>query len=207
MAKRKTPEQEVLHTVKQRLIQQGVSRKVSDREVIDAMRDGFPLIQQLMKDPYSPAADQGLEETVDRYNAEAFNLIAAGDLLTHPRWPAWHRLLQVRFCNLPVPKRRVLRPSCGSSLKMRSAHHPTDSCGKFFGSALSTLSPTARRIRISRKHSGHLLASQMDLWQKAMKNLDEDMEQQNTLGRTIDEAPAEWYCVLGVDYSLKAIPN
>ena len=194
--------------MKQRLIQQGVSRKVSDREVIDAMRDGFPLIQQLMKDPYSPAADQGLEETVDRYNAEAFNLIAAGDLLTHPKWPAWHRLLQVRFLQLACAEKESLAAVVRKQLEDAVRTSPDRLMREVFRQCFIDIIAHGKANKdLPKAQRAPLLASQMDLWQKAMKNLDEDMEQQNTLGRTIDEAPAEWYCVLGVDYSLKAIPN
>ncbi len=183
-------------------------RKVSDRETADIMKEGLPLLKALVEDPYGQAADKGLDDVVARYMSQALKVVVAAGVVLHPKWPTWCRLLQVRFLQLACADRESLAAVVRKELDDGTRPRPNRFMREVFRQCLIEIIERGRATKADpRLRRLPPLKGMEYYWHEAWMSLNNDMECQNAQGKTIDDAPPEWYSLLGIDYSLKTVPN
>lgn len=156
-------------------------------------------IATLVKDPNSTQSDRILDSIAARYNKKAYEFIVAAGLVTHPKWPAWHRLLQTRFIESVCIDKPMVAKAIRKVLE-GGKRPPID----------FLMREVLRWCFIELKEWDKKKKSPKDVkhyWQEAFNTLGEDLTQQMKDGKTITDAPGEWYSVLGVDYSLLSVTN
>ena len=169
---------------------------------------GLREMRILVESPDSPEADAVLANVVARYNGMAFEAIAAQDLLLHPRWPQWHRALQVRFLQLACADRESIRIAVRKVLENGNRPLPDRLMREVVRVCLFEIIEWGKSNKDKPQRLQGLRPIRPDnLWNAAWRLFDRDVRKEMHAGRTIQSAPENWFDVLGVDYSLKSVPN
>ena len=172
-----------------------MSRK---RPLAERVMEGIQDIVILLKDPYGTEADKVCEETVARYNARVYEFIVEADLVLHPRWPRWHRLLQVRFINL----------ACLGSANIRRAienfttkKEPIDVLMReAVRESLLELIEWGKQKKLGKRTPRPKRVDEQ--WHAAFEEINEEAKTLNRDGKTIDDRSREELAIFGVDYDL-----
>jgi len=192
-------------TVKRGMRRNGAFRP-SNADAIALMRQGLPLLKAMVEAPYSPEADHELEELVNRYNEQAFWTVVAADMLLHPKWPAWHRLLQIRFLQLACADRQSIAAVIRKHSDGGQRPTPDRLMREVFRQCLiETIAWGKANKDLPKRRQALRPKTMQDIWNEAWTALDDDLEEELRHGRTIESAPSEWYAILGADYSLCAL--
>lgn len=179
-----------------------------DPSLAARLREGCADIRVLLEDPFSPLADQVIQKTVDRYNADAFVMVAVAGVIHHPFWPRWHRLLQVRFIQLACADRPQVAAAVRKELEGEQRHCTNKLMGEVFRQCIIETFAWGKANKDNpRADKASRPRGPEQYWKDAIETLDQDMAIQLKAGKLIDQAPPEWYSILGNDYSLSAVPN
>jgi hypothetical protein len=131
--------------------------------------------------------------------------LAKMDVLDHPLCSNWVRLLQVRFLQIACEQRPSVRDAVGRLLTDGSRPEPKELMREVMRWCI------IETMDWGRKHKGTPLASKgppgpQVYFQRAIDSVTDDMEKELKAGKTISDAPQEWFAILGADYSCRAVP-
>lgn len=150
----------------------------------------------LYQNPHSPLADRVLGNVVARYNRGAKLLLVKSGLMFERKWPAWMRLLQVRFILLVCDENALAAKVVKKALRSRP---PID----------DLLREVLRCFFVQAKDwdstKGASLKAPEAYWQEACASLARDVEQWRQEGVTISETTPDHFRIFKADYSLSPI--
>jgi hypothetical protein len=183
----------------------GMSRRL--KIPIAKLGEGLHDIRVLVEAPNSPDAETVIEKTVARYNAQALDAIGAAGLIHHPHWAKWYRLIQVRFIQVVCKD----RPSVADAVRLAFDGGDRPNPEKLMGVILRHC--LMEQIGWARANKGKPLAEQIGrpkrvdiYWQEAFASVNEDMVRECGRGKTIQDAPKDWYSIFGKEYTIDAVP-
>ena len=166
--------------------------------------EGLRKLHLIYKTPESPEADRLYAEMVHSFNRHAFELVAMAGLIIHTNWPRWHRALQVRFLQLAAADRPSVAQAIQSRLVDGQRPHPDKLMQAVIRACMIEVSQWLKA------HPGQYdvpLNGPDRFWKEAWRTLEHDMNPDGQAGRKLDSAPASWFQLLGVDYSVDSVPN
>jgi hypothetical protein len=160
---------------------------------------GLIELATILKDPHSVEANRLLDRIATHHKRMVYDFLEAAGVLMHPKWPAWYRALQTRFIEAVCSEKTKVAQAIRKALEGGQKPPIDDLIREVLRWSFIELKEWDQKGKPPR--------GVQPFWHEAFASLGEEVARQVDQGKTIDDVPKEWFCVLGTDYSLASVPD